>query len=322
MDVETFITEHGIDKKAANALRAEEPDIQESVMNDGDMTDVRNKSSVIMGRIRKAKCLKEQRENGAEVVVDPGTLEQFIAASEIDEKAAAELRGEEPVIQQAVMDAGPLTTAKNKSAAMMGRIAKAKRGKRGRLVSGNSAALLPEVRKFIEENDIDERASKILMDQPESVKQAVIDGGSLATAQNKSAALMGRITKAKAEYSGGKDSGKGFSEQDMMMAMMKGAQMSMPKDKSAQNMMMAMMGAMMGKGGMKGGKGKGGVGVEQFLEENGVDDKGKMEFLQEPAWIQQAVIAGGSLKSANNPSAALIMRIRNAKGKGNRSSPY
>merc|ERR1712185_605055 len=115
-------------------------------------------------------------------------------------------------------------------------------------------------------------------------------GGSLASASNKSSALMSRIGKAKREAG---ISGKGGA-------------------------MMAQTQGMHGMGGMHGGMGakrgeKGGSNIQKFIDENGIDDRAARELLKEPPAIQEAVINGGPLTGAKNPSSAVVGRIRNAK---------
>lgn len=346
VDVESYITENGLDEKAANALRAEDESVVSLVMAGGGFDNVRNKSAVIIGRIRKAKVQGAILAKGSNVTVDPAVLDEFLSQEGVDERAAQELRAEEPAIIQAVLEAGPLTDAKNKSAAIIGRIGKAKKGRLFAGGLGGGGGLKDAVEKFLQDNDVDEKAANELRNENHAVKRMVLEEGGLDTANNKSAVVMQRIRRAKGKVGDDKKggSGGGFSEMDMMMAMQAGAMQAMggmggkgggmPGMGEMMMMEMMMMSEMMAAGGMMGGKGgKGGMGgmmgammggssdVQKFLMQNGVDSRASAELLSEPKAIQMAVINGGSLKDANNPSAALVGRIKNAKIKA-RSSPY
>merc|ERR1712232_1538884 len=54
-DIEQFILSNGIDERAANALRAESPAVQQSVLAKGGLSNAQNSSSALMVRIREAK---------------------------------------------------------------------------------------------------------------------------------------------------------------------------------------------------------------------------------------------------------------------------
>lgn len=336
MDVESYISENGLDAKAAEALRGEDEAVQMLVMQGPSLSDVRNTSSVVMGRIRKAKFQSSTiaKNMMAGITVDPSTLEEFINENEIDEKAANELRGEDPAIQQAVMDSGPLTTAKNKSSALMGRICKAKQG---RLVPGGGTVSLGEsVQNFLAENDVDEKAAANLKGEPSNVQQAVIEMGPLSGATNQSSALMARLARAKKNLGirkgdGGGGGGAVPGMEEMMQAMMMqqmlmGSMMGGGMGMGGMGMpgmgmggmgggmdmmkMMSMMGGGMGKGGPSGGA------VGKFIAENNLDERAAADLRREPAHIQKAVMDGGSLENANNPSSAVLSRIKKAKQGG------
>merc|ERR1719183_719278 len=54
-DVEQFIAEGGLDDRAQDALRGCPPDVQRVVIDRGPLTDTRNPSSAVLGRIRDAQ---------------------------------------------------------------------------------------------------------------------------------------------------------------------------------------------------------------------------------------------------------------------------
>eukprot|EP00746_Dinoflagellata_sp_MGD_P000822 gnl/MRDRNA2_/MRDRNA2_101512_c0_seq1.p1 gnl/MRDRNA2_/MRDRNA2_101512_c0~~gnl/MRDRNA2_/MRDRNA2_101512_c0_seq1.p1 ORF type:complete len:492 (+),score=130.76 gnl/MRDRNA2_/MRDRNA2_101512_c0_seq1:148-1623(+) len=115
--LEMFIAENDIDEHAAQELRMEDMHIQQVIIDAGPLMGAKNKSSALIGRIKKAK-------HGGGLVL-PG-LEKYIKENQIDELAAQELRMEDLQIQQMILDTGPLLGARNTSSALMWRIKKAK----------------------------------------------------------------------------------------------------------------------------------------------------------------------------------------------------
>jgi len=309
VDIEDFIFQNEIDEKAANALREQGLEVQQVVMDGGSLANAKNKSSAVMGRLRKAKFQAKTKEVLLEHSVDPDALEEFISQNEIDEKAASDLRGEDPLIQQAVMQAGSLEDARNKSSAVVGRIIKAKKGM---LLCGPSMTVA--VRQFISENDLDDKASQFLLSEHPHVQQAVMEIGSLETASNKSSALMGRIIKAK------KNSGHSPrpAEGKLMAQWMAGMQNNF-KGKGGSSSMEGMMMEMMGMMGMMGMTSDA---LEMFIMENGLDERAAKDLRAQSPLIQQAVMNGGSLVNASNPSSAVVGRIRSAKKSSMRFGPY
>merc|ERR1719335_1970552 len=80
-DVEQFIQDEGVDEKAAEALRELEPELQEQVMSRGTLSEGRNPSAMLIGRVRDAKK-----------TVGLNQVEQFIQEQGVDEEAAQGLR--------------------------------------------------------------------------------------------------------------------------------------------------------------------------------------------------------------------------------------
>merc|ERR1712139_624922 len=99
--------------------------IQAEVMKT-DMEGVRNASSVILARIKKAKLTEKMQGMGG---ADPEEVEDFLSKWEIDEKASKALREFPPPMQQSVMSK-PMDQCTNKSSALMSRIGKACSGDR------------------------------------------------------------------------------------------------------------------------------------------------------------------------------------------------
>lgn len=53
--------------------------------------------------------------------------------------------------------------------------------------------------------------------------------------------------------------------------------------------------------------------VEDFCQENRVDQRAARELMQEPVYVQLMVLDRGALKNCTNPSGAFVARIRDAK---------
>jgi len=199
-DVEAFIHLYRIDEKASKALLQEHPAVQQIVLDGGSLKSARNKGASVMGRIMKAKQVLARISQAS---VETGAVEQFIARHEIDEKAAQELRGENPVVQQAVLDSGPLTGVHNPSAVVITRIRKAKQGKlatcqmSASLSKGEASIVRGAVDEFIAQNGIDEKAAQELLGECLAIQQAVLLCGPLTSCKNPSAVLIGRIRSAK-----------------------------------------------------------------------------------------------------------------------------
>lgn len=57
--------------------------------------------------------------------------------------------------------------------------------------------------------------------------------------------------------------------------------------------------------------------IEEFIRNNGVDERGAEALRTAPPATQEAVLASGDFVGVKNPSSALMSRIRDAeKGKG------
>lgn len=136
-------------------------------------------------------------------------VSRFVTESGIDGPAARELRSEAPEIQWAVMQRGPVRSAANPSAALVGRIRDAKHGITRFGGVAAPAALPPaivnpdpdkplsEVDRFIMENRLDQSAASTLKAETAEVQRTVMQQGPLVNCYNPSGALMGRIRAAR-----------------------------------------------------------------------------------------------------------------------------
>eukprot|EP00420_Gonyaulax_spinifera_P031389 CAMPEP_0197876890 /NCGR_PEP_ID=MMETSP1439-20131203/5751_1 /TAXON_ID=66791 /ORGANISM="Gonyaulax spinifera, Strain CCMP409" /LENGTH=295 /DNA_ID=CAMNT_0043496197 /DNA_START=94 /DNA_END=981 /DNA_ORIENTATION=+ len=134
-------------------------------------------------------------------------VNRFVAESGIDARAANELKSEPAEIQWSVLQRGPVRSASNPSAALVGRIRDAKRTK---LNGGTLAPMaqpgpainlndkdLSEVDRFIAENRLDQSAASSLKSEAMDVQKMVMMQGPLTNCFNPSGALMGRIRAAR-----------------------------------------------------------------------------------------------------------------------------
>jgi len=233
-------------------------------------------------------------------------VEEFITRNGVDEKAANSLRELRPDQQGTVLARGDLTNAQNPSSALMIRIKDAQAGgamggigmmggmmdpwSMGRMGGKGGAYVAAagpshEVEAFIMRNGLDEKAANSLRELGPDQQETVLARGDLTNAQNPSSALMMRIKDAQ---TGGAMGG---------------------------------MGMMGGKGiGSKGGKGGGGAAaggssdeVEAFIMAAGVDEKAARCLRELRPDQQQTVLARGELANCENPSSALMVRIKDAR---------
>lgn len=134
----------------------------------------------------------------------------FMRESGVDGPASRELMAEPPEIQWAVMQRGPVRSAANPSAALIGRIRDAKNGlSRGggggvtpsglppAIISAEPGKPLSEVDRFVMENRLDTSAQTALRSEPMDVQRTVLGQGPLVNCRNPAGALMSRIRAAR-----------------------------------------------------------------------------------------------------------------------------
>jgi hypothetical protein len=298
-------------------------------MSRGSLTDSRNPSSALCGRIRDATKGGGKGADagfffggsfngggkGAGGWLQPGPIaqsrqasaedvEQFIAASLLDERAAGALRSSSPEVQQVVMDRGDLSQCSNASSAVQGRIRDALnamvgggKGGGGYGPVGAKPVMAPvkpgELQYFINVNNIDERAATALQSSTNQIQRYVLERGSLVEMQNPSSAVLGRIKDAQRAASAG-GQGKGGNGDWMAMAPLtagkgKGTTANQADMSFAQHA------------------------ARSFLTMNNIDQRASEAFLACGAEVQQAVITRGGLQDARNPSSALLGRIKDAQ---------
>uniref|UniRef100_A0A7S1RH06 Uncharacterized protein n=1 Tax=Alexandrium catenella TaxID=2925 RepID=A0A7S1RH06_ALECA len=207
-----------------------------------------------------------------------------------------------------------------------------------------------EIEDFLKGNDVDERAAADLRDCPPDVQRRALARGDLSSARNPSAALLARIRDARVEVRGGGSggiymggSGVGLpstkaiedfitnnkisdsaaktlrdSSPTVKRVVLACGRLSGNQDPSSELLARIRAAPQDVKAGGSGWTG-GGVGlpssqdVEDFIKDNDVDGRAAADLRDLPPALQRAVLVRGDLRSARNPSSALIARIRDAK---------
>merc|ERR1719375_2158249 len=90
------------------------------VLERGDLSDCRNPSSAVIGRLRDATVGASQGGAGGRQL--ERAVEEFIQVSQLDERATAALREAPPEAQQMVLERGDLSDCRNPSSAVIGRL--------------------------------------------------------------------------------------------------------------------------------------------------------------------------------------------------------
>merc|ERR1719188_1496472 len=108
------------------------------------------------------------------------SVEEFIAANELDEMAAGALREIPEEAQALVIGRGDLSSARNKSSALMSRIRGTKAAMNFRAPTEPKGPLIG-VEEFIAVNELDDKAANALREIPEEAQNAVIARGDLSS---------------------------------------------------------------------------------------------------------------------------------------------
>lgn len=195
--VEAFIAQNKLDQRAAMTLREKGKDIQRAVLSRGALSDASNPSAACLQRIKDAQI--NQRMGGGHAASGssaPVTVEEFIAANALDERAASALREKSQDIQQFVMVRGGFHDQRNPSAACLQRIKEAQLVGKGVTKEIPHGTHVAQVEDFIRENHLDERAGNVLKEKTKEIQAHVMARGNLHDCSNPSAACMQRINDA------------------------------------------------------------------------------------------------------------------------------
>mmetsp|Transcript_118601 Transcript_118601/g.221636 ORF Transcript_118601/g.221636 Transcript_118601/m.221636 type:complete len:396 (+) Transcript_118601:25-1212(+) len=310
-----FIAEAGVDEDAAAAFGKLSSDMQKEVMSKGTFNGSKNPSAVLLGRIRDARksanfaTLTSQNFPWGAMMPSPPSgarwqsqgvkrktmalmdgsvdVEKFIAEGEVDESAAQALRDLSPDLQAEVLSRGGLGSSRNPSAVLIGRVRDVKKG----MVSMPRAA-----------------AWSPLNFSPPAVKARKITPTSAAGLE------------------GPMDVESFIAEEGVDDAAANGLRELSPE----------MQQAIMSRGDLKGGRNPSAMligrirdakatfqmsdKVEQFIQEEAVDEKAANGLRELDPDMQERIIGRGTLAGGTNPSAMLIGRIAAAKKQSNMAS--
>eukprot|EP00930_Biecheleria_cincta_P030698 TRINITY_DN21276_c0_g1_i1.p1 TRINITY_DN21276_c0_g1~~TRINITY_DN21276_c0_g1_i1.p1 ORF type:complete len:905 (+),score=178.73 TRINITY_DN21276_c0_g1_i1:64-2778(+) len=240
-EVESFILENDLNDRASEALRTCDPAVQRSVLDQGSLRGCRETSAGCIGRIAKAgKAMNasswvepapppatawqrgpppgqsQPRRRTEQVQLEfvaphPEEVEQFIIDNELNERASEILRSVPAAVQRQVLDQGSLQGCREPSAGCIGRVHKIQTEGTVATPRGSRFAepTQEELQAFIEENELGERATGILLEVPPIVQRSVLDQGSLSGCRDTSAGLIGRVKKAQIAMKDGSLAGSG-----------------------------------------------------------------------------------------------------------------
>lgn len=209
-----------------------------------------------------------------------------------------------------------------------------------------------EIDDFIKANGVDDRAAADLRESSGSVQRAVLNRGDLSTARNPSAALLVRIRDARVGGGAGGGGGSGVgvglpSSADIDNYIKRNNIDRRSGDKlrssspTVKRLVLASgdlgpvpdpaiaLEARIAQAKAGGAAAAVPVGmampssqdVEDFIKANEVDQSSADQLRSSEPHIQRVVISRGDLRSARNPSSALLARIRDAKAAPNGGMP-
>merc|ERR1719401_3292485 len=148
-EIDKFLQANDVDDRCSNDLRACPPEVQRIVLSRGDLSTARNPSAALIARIRDARTSVSNGSSGDRGGCGGGSrsnpsgdpsVEAFLRSNDVDESAAASLRGCPPDVQRTVIARGDLTGARNPSSALLSRSRDATQGGGGNLYGGGYGA--------------------------------------------------------------------------------------------------------------------------------------------------------------------------------------
>eukprot|EP00927_Polykrikos_kofoidii_P028705 TRINITY_DN24990_c0_g1_i1.p1 TRINITY_DN24990_c0_g1~~TRINITY_DN24990_c0_g1_i1.p1 ORF type:complete len:1638 (-),score=319.69 TRINITY_DN24990_c0_g1_i1:93-5006(-) len=288
--VEHFIVANGVDTMAANALRNCSPAAQDYVVERGDMRNAQNPSSALLARIKEANAnIPGSGSFRRSTDVD---VEEFIKSYDLDDRSVDALRDLPADAQEDVLSRGSLANARNPSSVLLSRIRDAVTkagGSHGAKHANNDAGpprsdtrhgggtsrIADEVEDFIRSSDVDENAAEALRACDPQMQEHVLNKG-IHGARNPSSALLARIRDAKtAAAQPDRGPQRGPVSGDLNV---------FPHD------------------------------VEEFITRNDIDERASELLRSSPKMVQEYVLERADLRTARNPSSALMALIKEAPG--------
>merc|ERR1712232_511309 len=213
-DVDAFLRVAEVDQQAATQLRTLPPHLQRQVLDTCDLSHARNKSAVLIARIRDTKAEAPPQssqpprlelvggEGGllpSEVLAIQEEVNAFCVMNNIDPDAAVHLKTMSPDLQKKVLERGDLSHARNPSAVLIARMRDAKSGTSHRDGLGMPAPAPtgnchPGIETLISRFSLDARCAQMLRNLPKH-KQDVAATMDLTLARRPSAYVMSQLAK-------------------------------------------------------------------------------------------------------------------------------
>merc|ERR1719271_217723 len=191
----------------------------------------------------------------------------------------------------------------------------------------------PDIHSFISENGLDDRCGETLLRCSMEVQAAVMARGNCKDCRNPSSAILGRIKEIHSEGVGHGEATEEEVEGFIMEAMLDDRASASLRNSTPEvqrividrvtlaaikNPNSAVLGRIKdAQRGVAAGGGGGMIAVQKFLMENPVDERAAQALQELPPNQQAHVLARGSLRDAQNPSSALLGRVRDAKKNDN-----
>jgi len=138
-EVETFLAMHQVEAHAVQKLRDLDPRLQRVVLEKGSMVDARDQTAVLI--MRCARALKASPSGWMKGNIDdvakhavpcgPAEVEAFLSMHQVQDHAAQKLRELDPRLQRVVLAKGSMSDARDQSAVLIMRCARALRAMPG-----------------------------------------------------------------------------------------------------------------------------------------------------------------------------------------------
>lgn len=168
--VEQFIMEAGLDERATDAMRTVKPEIQLSVLEGGAVSETRNASSAVMGRIAAA-------QRSMNLIPNKQNQQPNMQQMQMQQMQMQQMQMQQQMqMNQQQMSQKQMHMNQNQG--------------------GDGGAVTTDVEQFIAENSLDDRASEALRSSTPEIQWAVLQRGAVTSLRNPSSALIGRLRDA------------------------------------------------------------------------------------------------------------------------------
>jgi len=136
-EVDEFLKNNKVDERASQDLRECPPEVQQKVLNRGDLTSARNPSAAVLVRIRDARVESTSRSSAppgrAMGLPSSAEIREYLESNRVDSAGASALRSCSPTMKRAVINSGSLEGAPDPTAALLAKIKDIKSGGNGQI---------------------------------------------------------------------------------------------------------------------------------------------------------------------------------------------